>query len=62
MTLSSHVDHYHGFSRSCNVDGCDVVASSTREFAEHYARHGDPTFRLPDDFEGRKKAVLPCPR
>ena len=28
LTLSAHTDHYHGFSRRCNIEGCDAKVGS----------------------------------
>ena len=36
LNFSNHVDHYHGFSRECNVEGCGVVARSLQDFVEQY--------------------------
>ncbi len=54
VTLSGHIEHYHGFKRQCNIDGCDRVLGSIQAFAEHYARHANAAFELPTDFEVKK--------
>ena len=55
------MDHYHGFSRECNVDGCDVVGRSLQDFVEHYVQHGNSKFTLPENFQEKQKLLLACP-
>ena len=61
LTLSAHVDHYHGFSRTCNIEGCTDTFKSIQLFAQHYVLHADPNFVVPSDFKEKTKVVLPCP-
>ena len=58
--FSNHVEHYHGFSRKCNVPGCDFDAKSIQEFVQHYVRHSDPEFVVPKDFKEKTQISLPC--
>ena len=61
LNFSNHVDHYHGFSRECNVGGCDVTGRSLQDFVEHYVKHGNSNFVLPDNFQEKQKLLLACP-
>ena len=61
VNLSTHVDHYHGFKRECNFQGCRYVADSSADFCEHYIRHMDPDFVMPSQFEARKRTLFTCP-
>ena len=55
------MDHYHGFSRECNVEGCDAVERSLQDFVEHYVKHGNPNFVVPDNFQEKTKLLISCP-
>lgn len=61
LNFSNHVDHYHGFSRACNVDGCAVIGRSLQDFVEHYVKHGNSNFMLPENFQQKQKLLLACP-
>lgn len=61
LTLSTHVDHYHGFQRRCNVEGCEAAINSIQEYVQHYVSHADPNFKMPEDFKEKIKLNLPCP-
>ena len=60
-SLSTHVDHYHGFSRACNVEDCGKTFDSIIDYVSHYVSHSDPKLELPADFKAKTKVVLPCP-
>ena len=59
--LMSHVEHYHGWSRQCNVTGCEVTCSSIAEFVTHHVRHRDPGFFIPDTNHERNSVYCRCP-
>ena len=61
LTLSTHVDHYHGFQRRCNIEGCEAVITSIQDYVQHYVNHADPDFKMPEDFKEKVKLNLPCP-
>ena len=61
LNFSNHVDHYHGFSRECNVEGCKFIGKSLQDFVEHYVQHGNSEFVLPESFQQKQKLVLACP-
>ncbi|TRY75863.1 hypothetical protein TCAL_09366 [Tigriopus californicus] len=61
VSLSMHVDHYHGFHRVCNIEQCNEVFKSIQEFVQHYASHAAPNIEIPTGFKEKTKIVLPCP-
>ena len=56
------MEHYHGFSRKCNVADCTVTCKSIQEFVQHYVQHTEPNFVLPSDFKAKTQVALPCPQ
>jgi len=61
VNLSNHIDHYHGFSRECNFQSCRYVAGSVPDFCQHYVRHMDPGYVLPEEFKVRFSTLFACP-
>jgi len=59
--MMSHVEHYHGWSRQCNVPGCFAKLSSIAEFVTHHVRHADTDFIIPDTNNERNTVVCTCP-
>ena len=59
--MMSHVEHYHGWSRQCNVPGCVSKLSSIAEFVTHHVRHVDHNFMIPDTNNERNTVVCTCP-
>ncbi len=58
---TSHIDHYHGFKRPCNVENCKEELTSITDFVQHYVRHVDATVTVPSDFKGKQSIELECP-
>ena len=56
------MEHYHGFSRKCNVPECETVCKSIQEFVQHYVQHTEPNFVLPSEFKAKTQISLPCPQ
>ncbi len=61
LTLSAHTDHYHGFTRRCNIEGCEAKVNSIQAFVAHYVSHAKSDFLVPSEFKDKMKTVLPCP-
>ena len=59
--MISHVEHYHGWSRACNVAACGARLSSIAEFVTHHVRHVHPEFRIPETNSERNSVPCKCP-
>jgi hypothetical protein len=59
--FSNHMDHYHGYNRKCNVEGCLIICKSIQAYVQHSVQHGDPSFTMPPDFQAKTSVNLPCP-
>ena len=59
--MMSHVEHYHGWSRQCNVGTCQKRLSSIAEFVTHHVKHYDSTFTIPKNNSARNNCICICP-
>ena len=59
--MMSHVEHYHGWSRQCNVGTCQKRLSSIAEFVTHHVQHYDSTFSIPKNNSARNNCICICP-
>ena len=59
--MMSHVEHYHGWSRQCNVEGCAEKLTSIANFVTHHVRHGHPDFLIPESNNERNSVQCKCP-
>eukprot|EP00092_Neocalanus_flemingeri_P006302 GFUD01006779.1.p1 GENE.GFUD01006779.1~~GFUD01006779.1.p1 ORF type:complete len:851 (+),score=149.67 GFUD01006779.1:1228-3780(+) len=59
--MMSHVEHYHGWTRQCNVDNCLDRLTSINDFVTHHIQHCDPDFLIPDSNAERNSVLCTCP-
>lgn len=59
--MMSHVEHYHGWTRQCNVDNCTDKLTSINDFVTHHIQHHDPDFLIPDSNAERNSVLCICP-
>jgi len=59
--MMSHVEHYHGWTRQCNVDNCSDNLTSINDFVTHHIQHFDPDFLIPDSNAERNSVLCTCP-
>ena len=59
--MMSHVEHYHGWSRQCNVEGCGVKLNTIASFVTHHVRHSQPDFTIPESNNERNTVLCRCP-
>ena len=61
--MMSHVEHYHGWSRQCNVEGCPEKLTSIATFVTHHVRHspGQQDFLIPESNSERNSVQCQCP-
>ena len=59
--MMSHVEHYHGWSRQCNVDTCQMRLSSIADFVSHHVQHSDANFIIPETNTERNSVPCKCP-
>ena len=59
--MMSHVEHYHGWSRQCNVQDCGVKLNSIASFVTHHVRHCQPDFVIPESNNERNTVLCRCP-
>ncbi len=59
--FNGHVEHYHGFRRACNVEGCTEILPSIAAFCQHYVNHLGTGITIPTDFKSKQSIELSCP-
>ena len=59
--MMSHVEHYHGWTRQCNVENCEDKLTSINDFVTHHIQHHDPDFFVPDSNTERNSVLCICP-
>ena len=59
--MMSHVEHYHGWSRQCNVGTCQKRLSSIAEFVTHHVQHHNTNFSIPENNAARNNLAITCP-
>jgi len=59
--MMSHIEHYHGWTRQCNVEGCGAQLTSIASFVTHHVRHSQPDFVIPESNNERNTVMCKCP-
>merc|ERR1712059_11658 len=59
--MMSHVEHYHGWTRQCNVEGCTDNLTSINDYVTHHVQHFDPNFSIPESNLERNSVRCVCP-